>query len=40
MLFEVKVHEDTAHSPYVNAVTEGQAEEHFWSPDEERQRVT
>lgn len=39
MLFEVKVHEDTAHSPHVNAVTERQAQENFWSPDEERRRV-
>lgn len=36
MLFEVKEHEDTAHPPHVNAIAELQAEEHFWSPDEER----
>lgn len=36
MFFEVKVHEDTAHPPRVNTVTERQAEEHFWSPDKER----
>lgn len=36
MLFEVKEHEDTAHPPHVNAIAERQAEEHFWSPDEEK----
>lgn len=40
ILFEVKVHENTSHSPHVNAVTERQAEKHFWSPDEERPRVS